>query len=84
MIFHSTEEEKKDIIKFLYINGLQDYSFIDEPNLEIGDIIQLKPRHLIIGEANDIYITISARYDVSKGSYTFDYPQELPIPKNSK
>lgn len=83
-IYYLNEKEKKDLIKFLYINGLQNYSFLDEPNLEIGDIIQLKHQHLIISESNDSYITIKVDYDVSSGSYTFDYKHKNTIPKNLK
>ena len=83
-IYYLNEKEKKNLIKFLYINGLKNYSFIDEPNLEIGDVIQLKHQHLIIGENNDSYITIKVDYDVLSGSYTFDYKHKNTIPKNLK
>lgn len=83
-IYYLNEKEKKNLIKFLYINGLQNYSFIDEPNLEIGDIVQLKQQHLIIGENNDSYITIKTDYDISNASYIFDYKHKNIIPKNLK
>lgn len=83
-IYYLNEKEKKNLIKFLYINGLQNYYFIDEPNLEIGDIIQLKHQHLIISENDESYITIKVDYDVSSSSYTFDYKHKNIIPKNLK
>ena len=83
-IYYLNEKEKKDLHKFLYINGLQNYSFIKEPNLEIGDIIQLKHQHLIIGEREDNYTTIKVDYDVDNVKYVFDYKHKNIIPKNLK
>lgn len=82
-IYYLNEKEKKNLIKFLYANGLEKYSFIDEPELEIGDIIKLKQNHLIIGETEDTFITIKAEYDNLNKNYNFDYEHKHIFPKNN-
>ena len=83
-IYYLDEKEKKNLIKSLYINGLQKYTFLDEPSLEIGDIIQLKQRHLIIGETIDNYVTIKVEYSNSGVIDSFDYKHKNLISKNLK
>lgn len=80
-IYCINEKEKKNLIKFLYINGLKNCLAIDEPTLEIGDIIQLKNQHLIIGETEENYITIKAYYNTNSETYAFDYRNKNFIQK---
>lgn len=82
-LYYLNEKEKKILIKFLYVNGLKKYSFIDEPKLEAGDIIKLKQNHLIIGETEDAFITIKAEYDNSNNNYNFDCEHKHIFPKNN-
>lgn len=83
-IYYLNEKEKKDLIKFLYINGLENNSFLEEPKLENGDIIQLKQQHLIVGETSDNYVTIKIKYNDSNGILEVDYRHKNFVSKNSK
>lgn len=80
-IYYLNDKEKKNLTKFLYANGLEKYYFIDEPELEIGDIIKLKQHHLIIGKNEDNFITIKAEYDNANMNYNFDYEHKYIFPK---
>lgn len=84
IIYYLNEKDNKNLIKSLYINGLDKYLYIDEPKLEIGDIIQLKQQHLIIGETDDSYKTIKVKYDKFNMIYTFDYKHKILLSKNFK
>lgn len=81
-IYYLNEKEKKNLIKFLYINGINKYDFLDEPNIETGDIIKLENYHLIIGEKNNNYITIKVEFDETDILYKFDYKNKKLLPKN--
>lgn len=72
-IYHLTEKESKNLLKVLYMKGLENYTSFAEPTLEIGDIIQLKQLHLIISETADNYITIKVEYNSSHKTYEFNY-----------
>ena len=83
-IYYLNEKEKKDLIKFLYINGLENNSFLEEPKLEKGDVIQLKKQHLIVGETSDNYVTIKIEYNDSNEILEVDYRHKNFVSKNSK
>jgi len=81
-LYYLNDLEKKNLIKSLYINGFENYHFLPESKLEIGDIIKLRQRHLIIDETPDDYITIKAEYNPSNKSYIFCYDNKNLFPKN--
>lgn len=83
-IYYLNEKEKKDLIKRLYINGLENCSFLKEPKLETGDIIKSKQEHLIVGERLDDYITIKVEYNSSDGILEADYNHKHFLPKKAK
>ena len=81
-IYHLNEKEKKILTKSLFINGFKNYSFLKEPDIEIGDIIQLNCQHLIIGETSENYVTIKVKYNDTDKIYVFDYKHKNLLPKN--
>lgn len=83
-LYYLSEREIKNLSKVLYINGLENYICLNEPSLEIGDIIQLKHQHLIIGETDDNYIIIKAEYNSYDMNYHFDYNHRNLLQKNVK
>lgn len=83
-IYCLNEKESKNLIKALYINELDNHIFLDEPDLEVGDIVQSACQHLIIGETVDNYITIKVEYNNSDMTYDLDYEHKNTLPKNRK
>ena len=81
------EREQRNLFKSIYIKGLvkkfKSYIDIEEPPLEIGDVVKIdKNKYLIIGETADEYLTIKAKY--SKGRYDLNPNSKKSLSKKSK
>lgn len=83
-IYYLNDKEKKDLNKSLYINGLDGYAFLNEVEIEVGDIIQLEQNYLIVGENANSYLTIQALCDDENKTYNFNYNFIKPISKNKE
>lgn len=84
-IYYLSDREKKNLIKFLCINGINGYGVLDEPRLEVGDIFYYHQYYyLIVGEKADNYITIRVEFDNDDAIYNVDYKHEKLFLKNRK
>lgn len=84
-IYYLNEREKKNIVKFLYINGFKKHSMLKEPKLEVGDIFQSRQKHryLIISESSKNYVTIRVNCNEDM-TYDFNYDSINVFSKEKK